>query len=97
MTIAQAIKAQVCQQSCNYGIIWNSVSREFTRIVTLRNILELIVSLCDVMTNADSKETSVVVKQAIEAYLEKHVVSAARSDENADQSFRSQQSLDEDK
>ena len=30
-----------------FAIIWNSEKREFTGIVTLRNLLELITSLCE--------------------------------------------------
>jgi hypothetical protein len=37
----------VCEQNKYVGIIWNSEKREFTFIVTLRNILELIIQVCE--------------------------------------------------
>jgi len=43
LTLAQMLDAMVCEQNKYVGIIWNSEQREFTFIVTLRNILELII------------------------------------------------------
>ena len=37
----------VGEHNSNFAIIWNSERREFTGIVTLRNLLELITSLCE--------------------------------------------------
>ena len=34
------------EQSASFALVWNSQMRGFTGIVTLRNILELIVNLC---------------------------------------------------
>jgi len=48
LTLDQCIAAMVVQQSATYSLIWDAVDRRrFTGIVTLRNILEMIVSLCE--------------------------------------------------
>ena len=47
LTLAQCIEAMVCEQSASFSLIWDSQKRGFTGIVTLRNILELIVSVCE--------------------------------------------------
>jgi hypothetical protein len=47
LTLAQVIDAMICDQRKYAAIIWNSEVREFTTIVTLRNILEFLVNICD--------------------------------------------------
>ena len=47
LTLQQVIEAMVGEHNSNFAIIWNSERREFTGIVTLRNLLELITSLCE--------------------------------------------------
>lgn len=37
----------IVEQSSIFALIWNSEHKEFTGIVTLRNILDLITSLCE--------------------------------------------------
>ena len=37
----------MCEQSATFSLIWDSKKRGFTGIVTLRNILEVIVSICE--------------------------------------------------
>lgn len=47
LTLDQVIDAMIVEQSAIFALIWNSEQREFTGIVTLRNVLELITSLCE--------------------------------------------------
>jgi hypothetical protein len=47
LTLAQVIEAQICQQNATFSLIYHTGQREFTGIVTLRNILELFVSLIE--------------------------------------------------
>ena len=48
LTLDQCIEAMVVEQSASFSLIWDSADRRsFTGIVTLRNILELIVGLCE--------------------------------------------------
>ena len=47
LTLAQCIEAMVCEQSASFSLIWDNQIRGFTGIVTLRNILELIVNICE--------------------------------------------------
>ena len=47
LTLSQCIEAMVCEQSATFSLIWDSKKRGFTGIVTLRNILEVIVSICE--------------------------------------------------
>ena len=64
----------------SYGVIWNGDLREFMGIMTIRNILELIISLCGTLQKvvasdeAKSKSPADVVRQVIEKFLEKNVV-----------------------
>jgi CBS domain containing-hemolysin-like protein len=45
LTITQAIKAQIADHHCSYALVYHSGRREFIGIFTLRNLLELVVSL----------------------------------------------------
>lgn len=47
LTLDQAINAMIVEQNAAYALIWNSERREFTGIVTLRNVLEMVTSLCE--------------------------------------------------
>ena len=48
LTLDQCIEAMVVEQSASFSLIWDAADRRsFTGIVTLRNILELIVNLCE--------------------------------------------------
>ena len=48
LTLEQCIEAMVVEQSSTFALIWDAADRRsFTGIVTLRNILEMIVSLCE--------------------------------------------------
>lgn len=47
LTMMQCIEAMVVEQSTDFALVWNSQIRGFTGIVTLRNILELIVNICE--------------------------------------------------
>ena len=47
LTLDQVIEAMIVEQSSIFALIWNSELKEFTGIVTLRNILDLITSLCE--------------------------------------------------
>jgi len=37
----------IVEQNAAFALIWNSERREFTGIVTLRNVLEMVTSLCE--------------------------------------------------
>ena len=83
LTLAQVIEAQICQQNATFSLIYHTGQREFTGIVTLRNILELICSLMESLdqfcvenqTNiqeiADSEQRE---KKFIEYFLQAHMV-----------------------
>ena len=47
LTLNQVIDAMIVEQNAIFALIWNSEQREFTGIVTLRNILEMITYLCE--------------------------------------------------
>ena len=47
LSLNQVIDAMIVEQNAIFALIWNSEAREFTGIVTLRNILEMITSLCE--------------------------------------------------
>ncbi len=48
LTLDQCIEAMVVEQSASFSLIWDAADRRsFTGIVTLRNILEMLVTLCE--------------------------------------------------
>ena len=73
LTLAQCIEAMVCEQSASFSLIWDNHIRGFTGIVTLRNILELIVNICETIeqVHQECHEANQVldVNQIIEAFL----------------------------
>lgn len=56
----------VCEQASTFAVIWNSDRREFTGIVTLRNMLELVISVCESLEVAwqEKARNSVTMKEA---------------------------------
>ena len=73
LTLVQCIEAMVSEQSATFSLIWDNQIRGFTGIVTLRNILELIVNVCETIeqVHSDSLENNqpMDVNQIIEAFL----------------------------
>ena len=73
LTLAQCIEAMVSEQSATFSLIWDNQIRGFTGIVTLRNILELIVNVCETIeqVHSDSLENNQPMDayQIIEAFL----------------------------
>jgi hypothetical protein len=76
LTLSQVIQAQICEQNANYSIIYHTEQREFTGIVTLRNILELLISLVETLddeyansSSDDNKRKGGMEKRFVEHFL----------------------------
>ena len=95
LKLCQLLQAQIGEHNASFSIIFHSGKREFTGIVTIRNILELIISLCETLetVTANTEDNTrhiptkeLMQKRFVEQFLQSHMVSEEEHHNAADQS-----------
>jgi hypothetical protein len=94
LSLSQLIQAQVVQQQSPYSLIYHSGQREFTGIVTVRNVLELLISLVEQLDQVyqsvnQNDSRSDIVAQFLEQYLRQNI------EEEQSKSFLTENSEDD--
>jgi hypothetical protein len=59
LTLDQVIKAMCVENNKPAAVVWNSEKHEFTRILTLRNIMELVTTICENLQSAVDEATHI--------------------------------------
>ena len=84
LTLQQMIQCQIVENHAAFSLIYHSTRREFTGIVTLRNILELIVAMVDTLEQIHVEHDDLSIeRELIEIFRQRFM----QDDQDASKSF----------